>query len=224
MEEAAKNREIKRLLQMERVGFIEKPADRAFVCVYSQESLRDGFHCFSYLLPQDQKDDFLSHVAWDLRNHNFRPSVQWEERNVDGKRERRVFYIQRGNESGAEALVRLRFYWKNYPDEIELAEEFRLFWNLFHDKTRQILLHCDADGTEHTVVRIDGSRVEVQLKFLVDFLRAKQMHLALQWEGNYWSKHTLEELGISDGQQENSGDLFRWWFRVKDKTPSDEYK
>ena len=90
--------------------------------------------------------------------------------------------MQSGNECGAEALVRDRFYWKNYPEETEVAEEFRLFWNLFHDKTRQILLHCDANGTEHTVVRIDGSRVEVQLKFLVDFLRAKQMHLALQWE------------------------------------------
>src|ERR1700693_999150 len=225
MEEAAKNQEIERLLQGRRICIIENPTNQTFVCVYSSESLRDGFHCFSYLLPLDQKGDFLSHVAWDLRNHNFRPSVQWEERTVNGKHIRGGYYMQRGNESGAEALVRLRFYWKNYPEEIEIAEEFRLFWNMFHYKTRQILLHCDADGTEHTVVRINESRVEVQLKFLVDFLRAKQMHLGLQWEGNYWSKHTLGELGIVAGQQENNGDLFRWWFTVKDKEYlSDGYK
>lgn len=224
MDDGDKKHELERLLQLRRIQIIERLTNSAFICVHSSESARDGFHCFSYLLPLQQKDDFLSHVAWDLRNDNFRPSVQWEERTVDGKRERKVFYMQRGNESGAEALVRTRYYWRNHPSEIEIAEEFRLFWNLFHDKTRQILLRCDAEGTEQTVMRINGARVEVQLKFLVDFLRAKQMHLAFQWEGNYWSQHTLEELGIRPGQQENSGEAFRWWFSVTGEIPSDECK
>jgi hypothetical protein len=224
VKQAAMNPEIERLLQIRRIAVIENPTAPTFVPVYTSESLRDGFHCFSYLLPIDQKDAFLANVGWDLRNDNFRPSVQWEERNVDGKRERRVFYMQRGNESGAEALVRQRFYWKNYPAEIEIAEEFRLFWNLFHDQARQILLHCDKDGTEHTVVRITDSCVEVQLKFLVDFLRAKQMHLALQWEGNYWSQSALDAVGLKPAQRENSGDLFRWWLCVSDRNPSDEFK
>ncbi len=203
MDDGDKKHELERLLQLRRIQIIERLTNSAFICVHSSESARDGFHCFSYLLPLQQKDDFLSHVAWDLRNDNFRPSVQWEERTVDGKRERKVFYMQRGNESGAEALVRTRYYWRNHPSEIEIAEEFRLFWNLFHYKTRQILLRCDAEGTEQTVMRINGARVEVQLKFLVDFLRAKQMHLAFQWEGNYWSQHTLE------GRSDISGPV-RW--------------
>src|SRR5262249_14805758 len=213
--------EIGRLSQAQRISIIEKPAGQSFVCVYSSESPINGFHCFSYLLPVDQAEVFLSNVAWNLRNDEFQPRVEFEEQNVAGKRERRVFYLRYGNESGAEALVRLRFYWKGNPSEIEIAEEFRFYWNLFHDRTRQIFLHCDADGVEHTVVRIVGSRVEVQLKFLVDFLRAKQMHLALQWEGNYWSKHKLEELGLHAGQEEKMGTLFRWWLAVNDKTPGD---
>src|SRR5207244_10680808 len=102
--------------------------------------------------------------------------------------------------------------------------EFRLFWNLYHDKTRQILLHSDTAGTEHSVVRLAGSRVEVQLRFLVDFLRAKQMHLALQFEGNYWSRHTLEELGLKAGQKETEGELFRWWFSIGPHPSPDAYK
>jgi hypothetical protein len=220
----AKNLEIDRLLQSRRAQTIEKPSDQAFVCIYSSESLRDGFHCFSYLLPLDQKDQFLSNVGWDLRNDNFRPSVQYEERYVAGKPERRVFYMPYGNESGGQAIVRRRYYWKNYASETEVAEEFRLFWNLYHDKTRQLLLHSDAHGTEHTVVRFTDTRVEVQLKFLVDFLRAKQMHLALQWEGNYWSKYTLEELGLRSAQKEHDGDLFRWWLSVGEHPSPDDYK
>ena len=72
MDEVAKKREIERLLQVRRIQVIEKPTDQAFVCVYSLESLRDGFHCFSYLFPLDQKDQFLSDVGWNLRNDNFR--------------------------------------------------------------------------------------------------------------------------------------------------------
>src|SRR6266487_2472219 len=108
MDEVAKKREIERLLRVRRIQVIEKQTDQAFVCVYSSESLRDGFHCFSYLLPLDQKDQFLSAVGGSLRNDNFRPSVQYEERYVAGKPERRVFYMPHGNESGGEAIVRRR--------------------------------------------------------------------------------------------------------------------
>jgi hypothetical protein len=224
MDEAAKIREIERLLQVRCIPVIEKPTEQAFVCVYSSESLRDGFHCFSYLLPLDQKDRLLSHVAWDLRNDNFRPRVEYEESYADGEPQRRVFYMPYGNESDAQALVRTRYYWNNYPSEIEVAEEFRLFGNLYHDKTRQILLHSDTAGTEHTVVRIATSRLEVQLRFLVDFLRAKQMHLAMQFEGNYWSAHTLEELSLRAGQKESDGEVFRWWFSIGPHPSPDEYK
>ena len=224
MDEVAKKREIERLLQVRRIQVIEKQTDQAFVCVYSSESLRDGFHCFSYLLPLDQKDHFLSDVGWNLRNDNFRPSVQCEESYAGGTPQRRVFYMSCGNELGAQAIVRQRYYWKNYPSEIEIAEEFRLFWNLYHDEARQIFLHSDATGTEHTVVRLTGSRAEVQLKFLVDFLRAKQMHLALQSEGNYWSKHTLDELGLMAAQKENEGDLFRWWLNIGAHPSPADYK
>jgi hypothetical protein len=142
--------------------------------------------------------------------------MQFSEGFVDGKRQQEVYYIQYGNETGAQALVRTRYYWKNYPSEIEIAEEFRLFWNLFHDKSRNVLLHCDKDGTEHEVVRISGSNVEIQLRFLVDYLRAKQMHLALQLEGNYWSKCSLKELGVRTGEAEDAGDLYHLWFNVSD--------
>lgn len=66
MDEVAKKSEIERLLQVRRVQVIEKPTDRAFVCIYSSDSLRDGFHCFSYLLPADQKEQFLSDVKNSL--------------------------------------------------------------------------------------------------------------------------------------------------------------
>jgi hypothetical protein len=209
MKNSPDDQEIERLLQGNRIAVVEDPTRRSFVCVYSSGDSRDGFHCYSFLLPINRQQDFLGHVAWDLRPDNFSPRVECEEQAVDGERRRKVYYLPHGNEYGAEALVHTRYYWKNYPPEIEIAEEFRLFWNLFHDRSRGLLLHCDNGGTEHEVVRIKESYVEIQLRFLVDFLRAKQMHLGLQWEGNYWSRRSLEELGMKSGEQENTGALFR---------------
>lgn len=218
--------EVERLMQTQRIVFIEHPTRLSFVCVHSFEDLRDGFHRFSFLLQFDQKENFLSHRSWDKRNDDFKPFVQCEEGLVDGRRERKIYYLQHGNESGAEALVRTRYYWKNYPAQIDIAEEFRLFWNLYHiqDKSRNVLLHCDKDGTEHEVVRINGSRVEIQLRFLVDYLRAKQMHLAVQLEGNYWSRHPLETLGLSAGEREKAGDFFHWWFNISNKISAEDYQ
>ena len=104
MDEGKKKTELERLLQLRRIEIIERPTDSAFVCVHSSESARDGFYCFSYLLPLDHKDDFLSQVAWDLRNDDFRPRVQWEERTIDGKRERKV---GGGKDSGQKSRRRL---------------------------------------------------------------------------------------------------------------------
>jgi hypothetical protein len=219
-----KDQEIERLLQRRRIEAIRNPTGSSFVCVHSFEDLQDGFHRFPFLLPLDQKDNFLSYRSWDKRNDDFKPFVQFEQKSIDGKRERRIYYLQHGNESGAEALIRTRYYWKNYPSEIEIAEEFRLFWNLFHDKNRNILLHCDKHGTEHEVVRVSGSNVEIQLRFLVDYLRAKQMHLALQLEGNYWSKCSLKELGVRTGEAEDAGDLYHLWFNVSDKISQEGYQ
>ena len=73
-------------------------------------------------------------------------------------------------------------------------------------------------------MRLTDSRVEVQVKFLVDFLRSKQMHLALQWEGNYWSTHRLEELGLRAAQKEHEGELFRWWLSIGVHPSPDNYK
>ena len=48
--------------------------------------------------------------------------------------------------------------------------------------------------------------------------------LALQWEGNYWSKHTLDELGLMAAQKENEGDLFRWWLSIGAHPSPADYK
>ena len=212
MENSATQQESERLLQTRRISVIEEPRGEAFVCVYSSEDTRNGFHTFCFFLPPKHGERFLKEVGWDLRPDDFTPHVEQEEGYEAGKPVRNIYYLPEGNEWKAQALARIRDFWGIRPSAIEIAEEFRLFHNLYHDTARNVFLHCDVHGEEHEVVRYSTRWVEVHLKFLMDFLRATQMHLAMQWEGNYWSKHSLEELGLKEEEKEQRGRTFFWNF------------
>lgn len=224
VEETAKEQEIEHLLQLRRIKVIEKPNSEAFVCVYSSEDVKNGFHTYCYLLPPQAAEDFLRDLGWSHRSDDFKPHVECVMHWKSGKEARDVFYLRDGNESGAQALVHLRHFWGLRPSSPEIAEEFRLFHNLYHDATRDVFLHCDVHGVEHEVVRISGHRVEVQLQFLTDFLRAKQMCLAMQWDGAYWCSFSLEELGLKNVQKEQRDADFHWELCARDDLPTDECK
>ena len=224
MDEATKRREIERLLQQRHISVIEKPQATAFVCIYSSEEITNAFHTFSFLLPIQRAEEFLKGVGWDHRASDFVPHVECSQSWKDGRTVREVYYLRNGNERGAEALVHVRSFPSHRPSAIEIAEEFRLFHNLYHDTARNIFLHCDVHGVEHEVVRVSTHHVEVQLRFLTDFLRAKQMHLALQWAGNYCCEYPLHELGLKSGEEEEHASSFHWWRSVGEDVPTDNFQ
>jgi hypothetical protein len=93
MDDTEKEQEIERLLQIRRIGIIETLTGHSFVCVHSFEDLSNGFHRFQFLLPLDQKENFLLHRSWDMHNDDFKPSIQWSEAFLDGRWERKVYYM-----------------------------------------------------------------------------------------------------------------------------------
>ena len=222
MDKATKQDEIERLLQLRRIELIEKPNAESFVCVYSREEPRNGFHTYCFLLPQESAEKFLKELGWTHRSGDFRPRLEcvWE----SGEKIREVYYLSNGTDSGAQALVHSRHFWGLRSALSEVSEEFRLFHNLYHDVMRNVLLHCDVHAVEHEVVRISDDRVEIQLRFLVEFLRAKQMHLAMQWDGAYWCNYSLGELDLERVEKEQHGANFHWLISARDDLPTDECK
>lgn len=212
-------REIERLFQGQRQAVIQEPRAQAFVHVYSSQSSRDGFHCYSYFLPRNQIDAFLSDVGWNKHDGDFTPHVEsWN----NGRENERVFYVRDGNEDGSQAFIIWRTFSNYWPSSKEVCEEFRLFFNLYHHREKNLYLHCDVDGVEHEVIRVTAEKVEVSLRFLSDFLRAKQMVLALQYEGNYWSAIPLSELGLSRRSNSGRNEIARWELIVAENSYSED--
>ncbi|MBI3850224.1 MAG: hypothetical protein HY298_08030 [Verrucomicrobia bacterium] len=222
MDEATKQQEIERLLQLRQIRVIENPTASAFVCVYSSEDVKNGFHTFCFLLPLIGDERFLKELSWDYRASDFNPQVQCVEHWRTGEKVREISYLPDGNETGAQPLVHARHFWGLRSPTIEIAEEFRLFHNLYQDTARGVFLHSDIHGVEHEVVRVANGRVEVHLRFLVDFLRAKQMHLAMQWDGAYWCQYSLSELGLKSVGSERRGATFHWHLSANEDRHHDD--
>ena len=66
-------------------------------------------------------------------------------------------------------------------NEIEIAEEFRLLYNLYRKKTADGLVYygIDENGDEVEVAHQKGITILIQVKFLKEFIALKKRHLVL---------------------------------------------
>ena len=84
------------------------------------------------------------------------------------------------------------------PDFLELAQEFRLFHNLFYDGKRSKYLHFDRNGDESDAVWCGEDIVEIRTD-LLQICDTKQMALAVYLDSFRYSTRTLTELDFLRG-------------------------
>lgn len=63
---------------------------------------------------------------------------------------------------------------------LEVAEDFRLFWNLYEDRATGTFVHDDDAGQQEDVVRITADGVSIRGSFLRRYLAARQFALVSQ--------------------------------------------
>ena len=113
-------------------------------------------------------------------------------------------YLRYGNDNQIEPLVINREFNEsqiNYgtrTEYSEIAEEFRLFHNLYHDKEKDKYIKIDDEGNEHRVIVVEPNRIQIRLKELRQFLAIKEMYLSIQFRYYEFSKYSLGALGASE--------------------------
>lgn len=200
------------LLQKKRRKFIEEDWTRGpWIRVCSFENvLGDHISFYSALIPKTYETEFFRGVGWDLRSGDGGPAV-WE--GFGGGR-KKFGYYRFGTNSGVQPLILVRHFYNEWPNHLEVSEEFRLYLNLYLDPKasvdgRQVYLEYNANGDVEEVVRIAGREAQVRLSALLRFLAAKQMHLALFFDAIANAHSSLKDLGLSPNEiNEKKGDLF----------------
>jgi hypothetical protein len=81
-----------------------------------------------------------------------------------------------------EPLVHVRDFHGMKPGQIELSEEFRLYHNLYHDRSNDVWIRIDDAGNDTIVAKIDSDRVRVLNKYLRQYMAGRQMALVLYFD------------------------------------------
>lgn len=154
---------------------------------------------FSALIPVPLIPELIKNDSWDLTLGGGHPSVwtHYEQGKVSGH-----IYCAFGNKDGIEPLVLARHFHSLREDFFEVAQEFRLYHNLYPDQPKKRFIIFDQDGNDSEAVRYAPDSMEIRTDLLLQYCSIKQMALAIFVQSTRYSKYTLDQLDLNEAHSE----------------------
>jgi len=149
--------------------------------------------------------------GWDFMLGDGHPSV-WTHH--DGRRVRKRVYCPYGNEEGIEPLVLYRSFHGLRESFLELAQEFRLFHNLYPDHKNRRFIYIDDNGDESGAARYGEGFLEVRTDLLQRFCATKRVALAVYVDSLRYSPHKISDLGLREIREKRVGERFQYHLAV----------
>src|SRR5258706_3994990 len=161
-------REQQVMMQEDQRAYIEERlGSDQWVTVYSSidEGSSHGTY-FCALIPNNLVKSVIRSPSWNLSIGDGMPGCaqSWD------NGETRTEYNRTGRNDGIEALILDREFHGLKPSHKEVAEEFRLFHNLYDDGRNGKLIKVNRYGDDEEVVRMSDVSIQVNLKNLRQFL------------------------------------------------------
>lgn len=128
------------------------------------------------LIPDALIEESLSQVGWDIWAGDGGPTPSVGPTGYG--------YTSNGL-APIEPLVFKRDFYGIYPDYVEVSEEFRLYFNLYHSRAEQKFIWIDQGGVKHDAViyttfeKDDYLSVKISRKLLDEYCLVKNVHLAI---------------------------------------------
>jgi hypothetical protein len=198
---------------------IAKLGKGEWTTVYSSRDSLDGVAIYSALIKNTLVKRALQRPSWDLTIGDGAPGLESSFR--AGKEKTR--YI-RYADGGIEPIILKRGFHDIKPDYWEVAEDFRLYFNLYDDRSGKKLLRIDDNGDEHEAVLMKDGEIKIKTFLIRQYLTLRKMKLAIFFDYNRLSTKTIEELGVQEHSKEESGADFIYsvgvgkWMGFSDNT------
>lgn len=195
----------KRLLQIDNLSHLTqplRPMDMVTVSFSSSDKDHNrGVH--PALVPIASLEGCLSDTSWSMTHGNGHPgAVIYHE----GK-SKITKYLRFGDDNGFEPLVIDREFHGIRDDYVEIAEEFRLFHRLYHDRKQDRYIKISDFGVEEVIAIVGPDRVQIRVKEIRQFLAVKEMCLLVQFDFKEFSRFTPAELSLPESQEHRDKDL-----------------
>ena len=167
---------IDRFAQTERRAAIDTLFDSAWITLYRSDGEE---HWFSALVAPENLATALKDIQWDVHLGGTRPSIVTYGHGDDAE----ISY-ERFPDEGFEPIVIARERGSG-PLFVELAEDVRLFLNLFPDESGNQVC-ADANGDDQVVAMITQDFVQIRKGPLLRYLQARQFYLAVYFDHVVW--------------------------------------
>jgi len=140
---------------------------------YSDDT-NGGIYCT--FAPPEGRSGRLGSPEWDIDMESFYPGFsKHREENGDWV----TTYLPSGRQGDFEPLVLVRTYHGVVPSTVELAEQFRLYHNLYWDDLTSQFFKPNDDGTSTLAAKVSGLKVAVRTKLIRQYQAARQFDLML---------------------------------------------
>ncbi len=148
---------------------------------------------FCSLIPKKKVNESLVGVNWELYQGNGRPGfIEFH----NGSKVRRKYY-RHSNLNGCEPLIYERsFGGEKYKSYLEISEEFRLYFDLYEDKVNKKFIKVFDDGEEEDVIYHKEQEIQIKTKYLLEFITAKRMVLAIYFDIMRFSEKNMVDLAM----------------------------
>lgn len=147
-----------------------------WVTLYSKSKLKDEIYdlSFSALISDDSILSDKKEGSWGLEPGGGTPGLvfTYSESKVDWNYES---YYGRG----IEPLVLLRDFYEQKQRIIELAEDIRLYFNLWYDDKNDTYTQIQDDGSEIVVVRVTPNKVDIRRDYIELYLAIRRINLVI---------------------------------------------
>lgn len=196
LDKSESSKEVYEFLQVgEYEELMRSPRAETMITVYDKRESKGTSYCtWSALVPLKKIPSLIEDPHW--HQPDFTP---WAEMGPD---EKNVFY-DKWNAGGKEPLVLERYFYGVKEKHLEIAEDFRLFHNLYNDKDRGEFIKIFDSGKEEVVIkeRPEGL-VSIRCRELKEFLTIKNMALCVFFAHDRKSYTPIDDLGITSGRTE----------------------
>ena len=169
-----------------------------------EEQERPGTEMFrlACLLTEERIARALRDTNWELHTNGGAPGFMVHYGNGEKQAEYQTVAAE-----GVIPVVFHRTFAGGRPDVIELAEDFRLFWGLYHERRDEgdRWLATDEAGDPVVVAEQSPGRFRIRKSFLRRYQAARQLHLSVQFnidlEGGGELRATAESGAVEAGDE-----------------------
>lgn len=150
----------------------------------------------SILVPNSYVSKLFDSYHWDVHDPENCGNPGFIQHYKKGKE---IIEYYRYNECEIEPIILSRNFNNIKPFYLELSEEFRLFFNLYEkykNETDKTYIYINDNGDEEEAVCIRGHVVKAKIKFIKEYISARNMNLVTLYDLMRFSEKTMDELDV----------------------------